>query len=1198
MRVLLVLLLCFGSLISSAQHLADSNIKIEDESGHLITDPIKRSAFLKRKQRENDSISKVYSRSSLAQVMVPLCSNGSFEEFETVGASNILKNFTYAIGNPDNPTQCKSVSNIANQGVKQYDPNDMDVMASTVPANYLDEYIGNINGYDQYCLKINYKHTYLSTLGLIQAKRFKTDNETRLKFNYKVVLQSIFDNDHDNEQPYFKVRVVNQSGNVVSEMCVIGDAQNCIFKQAPNMEAGSVVLYTPNWQSGILDISSIPNNEEFTVEFITARCGLGGHFGYGYVDDICLSHSSENLQGSIELDPLFKNCPTFPFSVCGSFTVPNSGGISATVSSIVLNVNDATNTVVYTSSAPTLDMPNKRFCFDIQATNLTATPTDYNVSVSINYGLLQTNCSGTNFTTASSDDANPGWDISFLNCTNCDVDVHTASLFHCDANHDGKEFFNLTNLEPLIIANTAGLTFAYFTSLDDATNATNSITATTNYESRSATIFVRVTKDAACYKIIAVSLVVKNPSASITGILNVCSGSTVLTASPGASYLWFNGQTTQSITVTATGTYTVTVTDAFGCQALATVTILNNLVAVQPTIVVTQPTCFVSTGTIAITSPASQYSYDNGLTWSTDASRSNLPLGTYKIIIKTAAGCTSYNTTIELVPFLLSFPDFTAVHPQYCGDLGSITITTNAVEYSFDDGLTWGTTNTMSGLPSGTHLIRVKDAFGCISNANSVILNGEFLADPLYTVQDPYCGNPGSITITTPAAQYSFDGGTNWQTSSTMGNLPIGNTLIKIKNAQGCTSSNVYVYLRNFEYTYPTYILNDAGCGVYASITITTPGNAYSFDDGATWSTDPTKLNLSTGVTYKLKVRRGATCVTYTNYVTVYSSYYPIPAPTDFAVTLCDAFNDGSENIDLTQYAPNLIANAANFTFLYYKTLNGAQNAVYAEQIQNENSCNLSNSNNTVYVRVISDHNCYNVAKLLFTFIDSPRIYMVDKYPLCQFRNVVIDAHPGYDRYLWSTGESTQTITVTQPGSYWVTVFENHGALICDTRKDFFVYLSNPANIIRINTSDWSVDDNSITVTVAGLGDYVYSIDGENYQEENVFSHLKSGDYTVFVKDKNGCGIVDEDVFLLMYPTFFTPNDDTYNDLWKIKLSEYEPGFRIKIFDRNGKLLKELGNDAGWDGTFNNIPLPSSDYWFVVTRGDGKEFRGHFSLKR
>ena len=57
---------------------------------------------------------------------------------------------------------------------------------------------------------------------------------------------------------------------------------------------------------------------------------------------------------------------------------------------------------------------------------------------------------------------------------------------------------------------------------------------------------------------------------------------------------------------------------------------------------------------------------------------------------------------------------------------------------------------------------------------------------------------------------------------------------------------------------------------------------------------------------------------------------------------------------------------------------------------------------------------------------------------------------------------------------------------------------------------------------------------------------------------------------------------------------------KVYIFDRYGKLIKMLvnGNDEGWDGTYNGIPLMSDDYWFVVKVEDGREFKGHFAMKR
>lgn len=1177
------------------------NRKLEDRHGRLITDSIQRKAFFDKEKSYIELNNRRNFRSSLAQTPVPLCTNGTFEEFETIGGVNYLTNFEYTFGDPLNPMQCQMIYEQANTKIKQYNPADTDLMASTVPSNFIDEFIGNINAFDQYTLKINYKESAPS-LGLIQAKRFKTNNETVLKFNYKAVLQSITESDHDNEQPFFKARVVSNTGTVVSEFCLIGDPNDCTFTQAPYLEGNSIILYNPNWQSGILDISSIPNNQEFTIEFIASRCGLNGHFGYAYVDDICLLHSNESLQGSIELDPLYKICPTLPISVCGSFNLPNSGGLSGTVSSVTLSVRDENNNVVYSSQIPTsLDITTKRFCFELTAANLPNTNTgSYNISVTMNFSLVQTNCTGTTFASVTDHDANPGWDIWFLNCVNCPLVLQTATLTLCDTNRDGREVFNLSLLNPTITSPQPGLTFSYYNSLTNATNDTSPITSFTNYDSPSGTVYIRVTINPTCYKIIAVSLVVKNPTTTISGILNVCSGSTILTASPGVSYLWSGSlQTTQSISATANGTYTVTVTDSDGCTSTGSVTILPNSVAPLPSLVVIQPTCFSSTGSIQVTSQASEYSFDGGITWGTNSTISNLPYGPYSVKIRTAAGCTSYNSNVNIVPFLSSFPDFISTNPTSCGDVGSITITSTAAEYSFDDGVTWTTNNTATNLPSGIYLIRTKDALGCISNFNSVHLNDEFLNPPLYIKDNPYCGNLGSIIITTPAVSYSFDGGNTWQTSNTLNNLTSGSYLIKIKNAQGCTSPNTYVYLNDLENSYPEYNIDEAGCGTYATLTITTPGDFYSFDGGISWTTNPIMPNLNGGMSFQIVVRKGANCESYIQNVYINSYFLPIPPSNDYQTILCDALNDGSENIDLSSYNSNIIANPNNFSFSYYSTALGADTANSSFLISNFSNCNLSNTNNTAYVRVVSSDGCYSLAALKFTFIDSPRITMEDAYPLCEFRSVLIEAGHGFDSYLWSNTQTTNTMVATVPGNYWVVVTEDHvGAPTCDSRKDFTIFLSNPATITSIETVDWTPNENTIEVFVTGLGNYEYSLNGIEYQDSNTFENLVPGIYQVFVRDKHGCGIVNEEALLLNYPQYFTPNGDGYNDTWYIKLSQFEQKFDVKIFDRYGKLLKVMDSMESWDGTYNGRLMPSDDYWFYVTRADGKIHKGHFAMKR
>jgi gliding motility-associated-like protein len=102
------------------------------------------------------------------------------------------------------------------------------------------------------------------------------------------------------------------------------------------------------------------------------------------------------------------------------------------------------------------------------------------------------------------------------------------------------------------------------------------------------------------------------------------------------------------------------------------------------------------------------------------------------------------------------------------------------------------------------------------------------------------------------------------------------------------------------------------------------------------------------------------------------------------------------------------------------------------------------------------------------------------------------------------------------------------------------------------------------------------------------------------IKDKNGCNpAAMQQIYVLDYPKFFTPNGDGINDIWYIKKMDQQSNATITIFDRYGKLLYYFkANQQGWDGTFNQNALLSSDYWFVLNLENGRKIKGHFSLKR
>jgi gliding motility-associated-like protein len=104
------------------------------------------------------------------------------------------------------------------------------------------------------------------------------------------------------------------------------------------------------------------------------------------------------------------------------------------------------------------------------------------------------------------------------------------------------------------------------------------------------------------------------------------------------------------------------------------------------------------------------------------------------------------------------------------------------------------------------------------------------------------------------------------------------------------------------------------------------------------------------------------------------------------------------------------------------------------------------------------------------------------------------------------------------------------------------------------------------------------------------------------VRNKNGCGEVSATFVIMDYPKFFTPNNDGHNDTWNIRGSSVVNIKSIYIFDRYGKLLKELSpNGEGWNGIYNSRKMPADDYWFTIEyQKDGvtKQFKSHFALKR
>ena len=112
---------------------------------------------------------------------------------------------------------------------------------------------------------------------------------------------------------------------------------------------------------------------------------------------------------------------------------------------------------------------------------------------------------------------------------------------------------------------------------------------------------------------------------------------------------------------------------------------------------------------------------------------------------------------------------------------------------------------------------------------------------------------------------------------------------------------------------------------------------------------------------------------------------------------------------------------------------------------------------------------------------------------------------------------------------------------------------------------------------------------------------MAPGIHKVYVRDKKRCDQVFEEFSVIGHPAFFTPNNDGVNDYWQIQgVSEnLQANSLIYIFDRYGALMAQVDPTShGWDGTYQGQELPANDYWFRVRLEDGREFNGHFTLKR
>ncbi|MDZ4330093.1 MAG: T9SS type B sorting domain-containing protein, partial [Flavobacterium sp.] len=356
-----------------------------------------------------------------------------------------------------------------------------------------------------------------------------------------------------------------------------------------------------------------------------------------------------------------------------------------------------------------------------------------------------------------------------------------------------------------------------------------------------------------------------------------------------------------------------------------------------------------------------------------------------------------------------------------------------------------------------------------------------------------------------------------------------------------------------------------------------------------------------------------------------------IPVSFSRTFSTCDdlgAANDDTDGIatfDFSSATTDILAilpsSSSSYSIKFYKNEADALS-------ENDEITNTSNYRNTgypneqkIWVRVesTSDNACYGLSpRVTLTVNPKPNIdtnadfeeneLVCSNLPTFFVRldSGIQDGTSSNDyTYVWSkdnvvlTNETGATLNVNAEGNYTVEVSSLAG---CSRIRTIKVTASDIAAITSISIIDLS-DVNSVTVNVTGQGQYEYSLDAPSgpFQDSNFFDNVTAGIHEIYINDKNGCGTVSQTIAVIGVPKFFTPNGDGYNDYWNVKgvNENFNENSIIYIFDRYGKLLKQiLASSQGWDGTFLGLPLSSDDYWYSIKLDDGREAKGHFSLKR
>lgn len=232
--------------------------------------------------------------------------------------------------------------------------------------------------------------------------------------------------------------------------------------------------------------------------------------------------------------------------------------------------------------------------------------------------------------------------------------------------------------------------------------------------------------------------------------------------------------------------------------------------------------------------------------------------------------------------------------------------------------------------------------------------------------------------------------------------------------------------------------------------------------------------------------------------------------------------------------------------------------------------------------------------------LDNPSIYAGLDTLICEGGVVMLEALGNYvTDYLWSTGATSSTVPVSQPGEYWVI-----GSNLCSLDSDTVAIFVQPAPQVTVSQDTTIFDDETVQLEASYNSDYSYLWAPANLLDDpgSIRPIADPPTSTIFyltVTDSLGCTNqyqISIDVEIRPLPDLiihnvFTPNNDGVNETFIIENIERYENSLLQVFNRDGlKVYEQTHYLNDWDGKYKNEPLPAHTYFFILfPNAEGKE---------